>query len=216
MRYNGSIIGPINDITKDSAGGIRPVSSYASAVIWPGGTTWNPADKGSNIQLSNYNRTQRNITTAWHSARAYASASSGKRYYEMQFDEGNTNSYCILGVGKAAATVTFYPGSDANGWAWQILGTTALIWNNGSSASYGAAVTGGNGANGDIVGVLLDLDAGTLVFTKNGASQGTAYSSLSGTFYPYAGVYSSTHQTTTRFHPREWKYNPGAGYEPWR
>ncbi len=46
-------------------------------------------------------------------------------------------------------------------------------YTDGSSASYGASYT----AN-DIIGVALDLDNGTLIFYKNGASQGTAYTDM--------------------------------------
>jgi hypothetical protein len=34
------------------------------------------------------------------------------------------------------------------------------------------------------MGIKLDLGNGTLTFYKNGTSQGTAFTSLSGTFYP--------------------------------
>jgi hypothetical protein len=37
---------------------------------------------------------------------------------------------------------------------------------------------------GDVIGVALDLDAGTLAFYKNGSDQGTAYSSITGTYFP--------------------------------
>ena len=44
-----------------------------------------------------------------------------------------------------------------------------------------------NGASyviGNVMGIKLDLGAGTLTFYKNGVSQGTAFTGLSGTFYP--------------------------------
>ena len=46
-------------------------------------------------------------------------------------------------------------------------------YTDGSSASYGATY-----AANDIIGVALDLDNGTLIFYKNGASQGTAYTDM--------------------------------------
>ena len=46
-------------------------------------------------------------------------------------------------------------------------------YTDGSSATYGATYT----AN-DIIGVALDLDNGTLIFYKNGATQGTAYTDM--------------------------------------
>ena len=38
--------------------------------------------------------------------------------------------------------------------------------------------------SGDIIGVALDLDNGSLVFYKNGVSQGTAFTGLAGGFRP--------------------------------
>jgi hypothetical protein len=37
----------------------------------------------------------------------------------------------------------------------------------------------------DVVGIALDMDAGTLTFYKNGVSQGQAYSGLTGVYFPY-------------------------------
>ena len=46
-------------------------------------------------------------------------------------------------------------------------------YTDGSAASYGATY-----AANDIIGVALDLDNGTLIFYKNGVSQGTAYTDM--------------------------------------
>jgi hypothetical protein len=48
---------------------------------------------------------------------------------------------------------------------------------NNTDSSYGAAYT-----QGDIIGVAIDLDAGNLVFYKNGVSQGTAFTGITGTW----------------------------------
>jgi hypothetical protein len=50
---------------------------------------------------------------------------------------------------------------------------SAAKYTDGSSSSYGATFT-----DGDIIGVALDLDNGTLIFYKNGVSQGTAYTDM--------------------------------------
>jgi hypothetical protein len=51
--------------------------------------------------------------------------------------------------------------------------------NNNTASAYGVSIS-----SGGYVEVLLDLDAGTLVFKANGSDQGTAYTGLSGTFFP--------------------------------
>jgi len=48
---------------------------------------------------------------------------------------------------------------------------------NGTNSSYGATY-----AQGDVIGVAIDLDAGNLVFYKNGVSQGTAFTGITGTW----------------------------------
>ena len=68
---------------------------------------------------------------------------------------------------------------------------------NGSETSYGATYQ----AVGDVVGIALDMDNGTLTFYKNGVSQGQAFNSgLSGkTVYPYRLAYNSADLTVANF-----------------
>lgn len=82
-------------------------------------------------------------------------------------------------------TLAQYVGFDANSWGYQ--STSALKYNNNSGVPYGTAYT-----TGDVIGVALDIDSGTLTFYKNGGSQGQAYSGLSGTFYIVASEYHTT------------------------
>jgi len=49
------------------------------------------------------------------------------------------------------------------------------VYNNNSSSAYGATYTTGN-----VIGIALDMDAGTLTFYKDGVSQGTAATGLTG------------------------------------
>ena len=50
---------------------------------------------------------------------------------------------------------------------------SAAKYTDGNSSSYGATFT-----DGDIIGVALDLDNGTLIFYKNGSTQGTAFTDM--------------------------------------
>ena len=49
-------------------------------------------------------------------------------------------------------------------------------FNSSVLAAYGASFT-----TNDVIGIALDMDAGTITFYKNGASQGQAYSGITGT-----------------------------------
>jgi hypothetical protein len=80
---------------------------------------------------------------------------------------------------------------------------------NGTSTAYGATFT-----NGDVIGVALDVGAGTITFYKNNVSQGTAFTGLSATSY-YAVVTSNatgTRSYAINFGQRPFSYTPPSGY----
>ncbi|NBU64721.1 MAG: hypothetical protein EBS29_09505, partial [Chloroflexia bacterium] len=111
--------------------------------------------------------------------------------------------------------------SNINDFSAALLGSTATSYayysngnkyNNGSATSYGAGFF-----PNDVIGVALDLDAGTLVFYKNGASQGTAFSSLSGTFFPASSTSDSgggyTHSCIWNCGQRPFAYTAPSGFK---
>ena len=100
--------------------------------------------------------------------------SSGKWYWEAI----NTGSNCVLGIHKTQPTTYFsiVGYNEPNGYGY---GNDGNKLNNNTGSAYGATY-----ANGDVIGVALDMDAGTLTFYKNNTSQGVAFSGLSGTFMP--------------------------------
>ena len=132
--------------------------------------------------------------------------SSGKWYWEVtqnSFSGSFTNSLVCI----AQDTVTDdYVGLSANGYGYA---NSGLKWNSGSSSAYGATFT-----TNDIIGVALDMDAGTITFYKNNTSQGTAFTGLSGTFFPALsnGNSSSTKNYTTNFGQRPFTYTPPTGF----
>jgi hypothetical protein len=79
--------------------------------------------------------------------------------------------------------------------------------NSNSQQSYGTSYT-----TNDVIGIALDMDAGTLTFYKNGSSQGQAYSGLSGAFCfagsPYNG---GTH--VWNFGQRAFAYTAPSGFK---
>lgn len=101
--------------------------------------------------------------------------SSGKWYWECTLSSGSSDAH--VGIGDAAAI--YYPGYSSNSYAYDQTGKKRT---SDTASNYGAAYT-----SGDIIGVALDLDNGTLAFYKNGSSQGTAFTGLIGTFAPQVG-----------------------------
>ncbi len=80
------------------------------------------------------------------------------------------------------------------------------------SVAYGASWT-----TSDVIGVAVDMDAGTLVFYKNNTSQGTAFSDLvsSGkTWFPLAANYGSgTFEGNFNFGQRAFSYTAPSGFK---
>ena len=80
------------------------------------------------------------------------------------------------------------------------------------SVAYGASWT-----TSDVIGVAVDMDAGTLVFYKNNTSQGTAFSDLvsSGkTWFPLAANYGSgTFEGNFNFGQRAFAYTAPSGFK---
>jgi hypothetical protein len=127
---------------------------------------------------------------------------------------------------STAAALGTDTSSNGNTWTVNNISVTAGAGNdslvdsptNGSQTDTGVGgeVVGNyatfNPLDNDVIGIALDLDAGTLVFYKNGVSQGTAYSSLSGTFKPAFGAYQ-TCKGIANFGQRQWAYAAPAGFK---
>lgn len=132
-------------------------------------------------------------------ARATVFVGAGKWYWECV--QTAFSAAVIVGVAKNNATLTTYIGFDAGGYGYA---STARRYNSAISIAYGATF----GLN-DVIGVALDLAAGTLTFYKNGVSQGVAYSSLSGEFSP---AYSTGISSTGAFNFGQAPLSSGATY----
>jgi hypothetical protein len=128
--------------------------------------------------------------------------SSGKYYWEVTAGSDKD----IVGVWPTSYKISGFPGSTADSYGYFGNG---LILNNGAGTAYG-----GSFGSGDIIGVALDLDNGTLTFYKNNVSQGTAVSGLVGYFRPAirAGRGDTASTLTVNFGQRAFKH-PLAGYK---
>jgi hypothetical protein len=164
--------------------------------------TLNPLDKNASNTLSQANLVMDASANAWSAVRSTFFVNSGKWYWEATLN-GSGADKGIIGVSNSSQTLNSLP--DANGWGYN--GTNGYKYTNSGSSAYGATYT-----SGDVIGIALDMDAGTLVFYKNGVSQGTAFSSLTGylspTFWQYAG-----HTWSANFGQRPFKYTPPTGYK---
>lgn len=167
--------------------------------------TWNPADKSTHITLTAGNLTATNDTSGTDGAvRSTISKSSGKWYWELTGLSG-TNCDIVgiaLGTASIAASAT---GFDPNSWGFYPCSAGLKFNNSASGGAYGANIVGG-----DVVGVALDMDGGTVTIYKNGVSQGTMYTGLSGAMF--ASVGNGGTNVTANFGATALSFTPPAGY----
>jgi len=133
--------------------------------------------------------------------------STGKWYWE--FTANGVAGITQVGVAKApVGTIsTNGPGQSANAYVYLSTGTKG---NNNSFPAYGATYT-----TNDVIGVGLDMDAGTLTFYKNNTSQGQAYSGLTGDFAAIVGDTgaAATISGSINFGQRAFAYTPPSGFK---
>ena len=179
----------IADQTDTGVGG-EVVGNYA---------TMNPLSKTSVITLSNGNL---QISATQGHAKSTIGISSGKWYAE--YTQGTGLGMC--GVADKTAAAANYLGQTGNGYGYYSSGTTYAPGAAGSS--YGASYT-----TGDVIGIAFDADNGTLVFYKNGSSQGTAFTGLTSGPYFFAVGVDTMANSTINFGQRAFAYTAPSGYK---
>jgi hypothetical protein len=132
------------------------------------------------------------------SGKSTLAVSTGKWYWELVY---LTNAY-LNGVSNATSV-----GRYTNGVMYESNGTK---WINGTNTSYGATYT-----TGDVIGVALDMDGGTVTFYKNNTSQGSI--SLSGASITNAtptvgGGAGVVNTGNINFGQQPFVYTPPSGY----
>jgi hypothetical protein len=175
--------------------------------------TLNPLDKTPSYgTLSNGN-----LDWAYSSQVVYAGArstfgvSTGKWYFECTNNGTPSAGFTYIGV----ATKGFNFDDTTN---ILILGNETRYYRSdgNSSTSNGSQTTAAYGASyttGDIIGVALNLDAGTITFYKNGTTQGVAFSGLSGTYFACGSSINNSAGLTWNFGQRAFAYTAPSGFK---
>lgn len=107
---------------------------------------------------------------------------TGSNYWEFQLDKSATN-YLFIGVATRDADLTTFLGGDDYGWGF--IGDRALYHKRTKVKAYGERF-----GQGDTIGVTLNMDRGTLSFSKNGHDLGVAFEGLVGGLYPAVAFYN--------------------------
>lgn len=168
--------------------------------------TWNPSDKNANIVLSGGNLIATDGSDAWSGVRANIGVSTGKWYWEITITL-LSNDF-MVGAARAAQSLS-NDGTGSQAYSYY----TALTSHYkvyASNVSYGAAF-----ATGDVVGIALDLDNGTIEFFLNGASQGVAFTGISAdTYFPWFNSYQAAQIATANFGASAFAYSVPSGFNP--
>jgi hypothetical protein len=187
---NDSVVDvPTNGAQTDTGAGGEVRGNYC---------TWNPLSPGvSAITNGNLDCT---VGTAGDKS-GTVRVSSGSWYWEVtptNINGGGGAGAAIIAVGTSG---TGWVGYNSNGARWE---------SGGSQFGYGAAYT-----TNDVIGVSLNADTGTIVFYKNGVSNGTAWSGLTGPFTPYVTLsWQATSITyTANFGQRPFAYTAPSGFK---
>jgi hypothetical protein len=164
----------------------------------------NPLYSAGGGTFSNGNLQVATGTSTAGRAIATMGVSSGKWYWEITPTSIPAN---VVSIGVVPRPTTNDAGTVGNNASEYGYLSDGQKFSGGSAGAYGASYV----AN-DVIGVALDLSAGTIVFYKNGTSQGTAYSSipLTNIYIPAVSDSSSSNSGTfvANFGQRPFSYTP--------
>jgi hypothetical protein len=136
--------------------------------------------------------------------------SSGKWYWEVTPSSVGAGPNIAIGIRSSSDSSTSgSAGFFLSGYGYNASGNKV---DNSTSVAYGSSYT-----NSDIIGIALDMNAGTIVFYKNNTTQGTAFSGISGTFEPSVsftvGGVSRTIAGSVNFGQRPFAYTAPSGFK---
>lgn len=208
-----------------SRGAQRWRTRQAIKQLGPGytGVAWNPADKGSDVVLSNSNLTEFCAIAATTNGRVRGTTShnTGKWYFECQVNTINTATNSPgIGVATAGLSLNSTSGIVIGGAA--ALGATAYpaptaFTNTGAPLSLAV-----NFLVNDVWGVAVDVDLGLIWWSRGGtfvlggdpaAGTGANNSFVAATpVFPLAGGRGGV---TGRFTTGQFTFTPPAGFSAW-
>jgi hypothetical protein len=154
--------------------------------------TLNPLQLAPSMEMSNGNLYLQNNNTLehWGSATSTVGARTGKWYMEFTGVAVSGTPFFMFGVVRSTWSPAVLDSSGTYGVWWRTSEGYVYQYNGNFSTanSSGSNGTGASYVAGDVIGIALDLDAGSITLYKNGVSQGTPFTSIPlGVDYVFVG-----------------------------
>lgn len=167
-----------------------------------------------NVAPINGNLTNSSSINSYIGAKASFGISSGKWYWEQNIDTMTSTSAAVSQAsgGVSIASYNLNAGSgNAGQWGFQNsngAGTFSWKMDNGTNTNTYTRIDAG-----DVVGLALNMDTGTLDVYRNNTLLFTCNNSLAGnTVFPINLVYGITATSSLNFGQRPFAYTPPSGY----
>lgn len=145
-------------------------------------------------------------TAQWRTALG-SSELRGNYYWECTLSAGGGEHSLGIVSDDTNIAGSHYPGVSAFGYSWN--GVNAQKWNNGAGVAYGGTYT-----TGDVIGVWFNSATRELSFSKNGVSQGVAFTVAADKVYlPAFGGAGSPATWDVNFGQRPFVYSPPTGFK---
>lgn len=178
---------------------------------------WSTTDKAANVAISGGGDSVATVvstgSTQGNVRGAQGRDASDNRAFEIviTYTDGGGSVRGMSGLGTASAELAEYPGYDANGYG--VWANSGNLYFNDPTGPGTALITGPIASGTDIL--TFHLNAGTLKVAKNGGTQVTMATGLTGNWFPMWGPGSTATGTrTARLIPRGLTHRP-AGAADW-
>jgi hypothetical protein len=165
----------------------------------------NPLQKVSGYAPDNGNL--RSVMNATGAIFATIGVTTGKWYWENIYEVA-PNGNMEYGVSLGTVSTSSQPGNVSGSWAYSPFNGSVF------SQSGTPIATVATASLNDVIGLALDVDAGTLAIYKNNSLLYTITSISGGTLFPVIGGSSSINaQSSVNFGQRPFSYTPPSGYK---
>ena len=173
----------------------------------------NPLSTLFTVTAGNMDFTYTNSTSGVWYLKGTLAVSSDKYYWEVTPTNVGAGSNISIGIILSSNTQTNTTTINlvTDGYVYHCDGNKYSGAGGATGVAYGATYT-----NNDVIGVALDLTAGTLVFYKNNVSQGTAFTGLTSSYMQlicnHLGGTSRTVAGSVNAGQRPFTYTPPSGF----